>query len=308
MQPLTKFFEDNKKININVDNDGVFSSVILKKFYDCDVCGFNNNDKTIIYQNNTSFDKLVYVDLHVGYPTIKSIDQHMVSVDSAHNEFLKNNPYKINPNIDYDIVWANYTNKFPFSTTIFLLIKADIEGKDMSCIDLNKKITDDIRLGDLIWQTDSSYENHFKYTRNTTNWMERMIALSNNSKFTVELFRWLEEEIPKDYHDRDVLTTKIGLMYKEGLHCDNNHGGMKNGFINEDGAISDKLYRYLVTIGDLFDVDMSNMGDKKFETKTFKSKRFSYSDVKDRFDSTKLFSYGFIWGMYKDKNISATYE
>lgn len=307
MQSLIEFFKDNKHININVDNDGVFSSAILKKFYDCDICGFNNNDKVIIHQQGIPFENLTYVDLHVGYPHIKSIDQHMVSVDEEHNAMIKANPNKINPNVDYDIVWSDYTNKFPFSTTIFLLVKAEVDGKNLSDIDLTKQVTPKIRLGDLIWQTDSSYENYFKYNRNATNWIAKMIELSNNGKFTTELFRWLQEEIPSDPHDRDILSMQIGLWYKETFKCDNNHGGIKNGFITEDGKITDNLYHYLMTIGSLLDTNMSNMNEKIFDATIFKSKRFSYSDVKERFDSTKLFSYGFIWGMSKDKNISATY-
>ena len=308
MQSLIEFFKENKKININVDNDGVFSSLILKKLYDCDICGFNNNDKVIIHEKKIPFDELIYVDLHVGYPHIKSIDQHMVSVDMEHNHMLKNNPNKINPNIDYDVVWSDYTNKFPFSTTIFLLIKAELDGKDLSWLDLNKQITPNIRLGDLIWQTDSSYENHFKYNRNTTNWKNRLLELTNNGEFTTKLFRWLEEEIPSDLRERDILSMQIGLWYKESFKCDNNHGGIRAGFITEDGKISDNLLKYLITVGTFFDLNMGYMEEKIFDTTVFKSKRFSYSDVKDRFDSTKLFSYGFIWGMNKDKNISATYQ
>lgn len=308
MQSLSDFFKDNKKININVDNDGVFSSAVLAKYYDCVVSGFNNNDKIIIHEKNVPYEDLIYVDLHVGYPSIKSIDQHMVSIDEEHNELIKNNPNKINPNVEYDVVWSDYVNKFPFSTTIFLLVKAEADGKDLSDIDLNKLVTPKIRLGDLIWQTDSSYENYFKYTRNVNNWLERILLMSNNGEFTTRLVDWLRNEIPSDYHERDILSMQIGLWYKESFKCNNNHGGIKDGFITEEGKISDNLYRYLQIVSSLFGTSMGEIRNKEFETVIFKSKRFSYSTVKEKFDSTKLFSYGFIWGMSKDKNISATYQ
>ncbi len=308
MQSLNNFFEDNKKININVDNDGILSSVILKKYYDCEICGFNNNDKIVIHEKGLKYDDLVYVDLHVGYPHIKSIDQHMVSVDIEHNNYLQSNLNKINPNIDYGVIWENYVNKFPFSTTIFLLIKAEADGKDLSELDLYKHITPKIRLGDLIWQTDSSHDNYFKYNRNAVNWKNRMLELTNNGEFTKRLFDFVEKEVPSDGSERGTYSMHIALWYRENFKCTNNHGGYRDGFLTEKGNISDDFAKYLNTISYAFNIDKMNVENKIFDITTFKSRRFSYKDKKNTFNSTKLFSYGFIWGLNKDNNISATYE
>lgn len=305
-QTLENFFKNDKKINVNVDNDGMMSSVILKKFYDCEVNGFNNNDKTVIHEENTPYDKLVYVDLHVGYPHIKSIDQHMVSVNKGHNEMIFNNPNKVNPNVDYNVVWYNYGDKFPFSTTVYLLARAEGEGKDLSSINLNRQITEDFKLGDLIWQTDSSFENYFKYTRNVKNWFEKLKEMSNNGKFTESFIKWIET-IPVDEEERKFFTNKIGNWYKSSFGCINNHGSIREGFIKADRSVSDNVLAYLTTIGELFDIDMKNIAQKRFNTVNFSCKSFTYNDVKERFDSTKLFSYGFIWGMGRERNIRASY-
>ena len=305
-QTLEKFFHDNKKINVNVDNDGMMSSAILKKFYDCDVNGFNNNDKIVIHEENTPYDELVYVDLHVGYPEIKSIDQHMVSINKGHNDMIFNNPNKINPNVDYGVYWRMYGDKFPFSTAIYLLARAEGEGKDMSSIDLNKQVTADFKLGDLIWQTDSSHDNYFKYNRNASNWLKKLREMSNNGAFINTLIEWLDK-IPANEEERKNYTLKIGNWYKERFGCVNNHGSIREGFIKTDGSVSDNVLTYLTTIGELFDVNMEKIEQKRFKTVNFSCKSFTYNDVKERFDSTKLFSYGFIWGMGRERNIRASY-
>lgn len=291
-----------------MDNDGILSSIILRKYYGCDICGFNNNDKIIIHEQGLNYDDLTYIDLHVGYPHIKSIDQHMVSVNHAHNEMLQQNTNKINPNIDYGVVWEDYTNKFPYSTTIFLLIKAEADGKDLSDLDLYKQVTPKIRLGDLIWQTDSSHDNYYKYNRNATNWRYKMMELSNNGEFTKRLFEFLDKEISPNAGERGTYSMHIALWYRENFHCTNNHGGYREGFLTEENKVNKDLLNYINTIARLFETETPNLENKVFNTTTFKSKRFSYKDKKETFDSTKLFSYGFIWGLNKDNNISATYE
>ena len=306
-QELEEFFHNDKKININVDNDGVMSSVILKKFYNCEVNGFNNNDKVVIHADDTPYDKLVYVDLHVGYPHIKSIDQHMVSVNRKHNEEIAANPNKVNPNVDYGVWWRSYGDKFPFSTTIYLLARAEGEGKNLDDIDLTKQVTEDFKLGDLIWQTDSSYENYFKYTRNVNNWLVRLLEMSNNGKFTDKLVNWLKESIPADEEERRRLTLSLGEWYKSNFGCCNNHGSIKEGFIKNDGSVNDNVYLYLSTVASLFNINMDDVLDRKFIVKDFQCKSFTYNDVKERFDSTKLFSYGFIWSIGKERNIRASY-
>lgn len=310
MQSLDDFFKDNKKINVNVDNDGILSSVVLKKLYGCQIYGFNNNDKIIIHEKNTKYDDLTYIDLCTGYPTCKSLDQHCVSVSEEHNKMLKENTNKMNPNVEFDIVWGNYTNKFPFSTLIYILVKADGEGKDLSFIDLNKQITSKFTLADMIWQTDSSCENYIRYNRNAANWIERFKSLSNGGKFTDELIHHLVNKMPSEKDKMALLNLQVGIWYRENFHCTNNHGGIRDGYIKGDGHVSEDLFNYLVCVGNLFGVDMQDIKDKEFNITTFKSKRCRFEDIRDRFDSTKLFSYALIYGLNKKDvpNISLTYQ
>lgn len=308
MQPLSQFFKDKKQININVDSDGIFSAAILRKYYDCEICGFNNNDKIILHEKGIPYEDLTYVDLRVGYPHIRCIDQHMVSVDEKHNEILKANPNKINPNVEFDVVWKDYTHKFPFSTTIYLLVKAEAEGKDLSNIDLDVQVAQGITLGDLIWHTDSSSDNFYKYNVNASNWIERLKKMSNNGAFTLRLIKYLENHVPSDFSTRATYYMRIGLWYRETFGCDNNHGGIRQDFIDTNGKIIPKMFSYIQHIFALLDTNANELEDKLFDMTVFKSKRFSYADKKDTFDSAKLFSYSFIWGMNKDKNISATYQ
>lgn len=305
---LNDFLGSDRNININVDNDGVWSGVILNRFFGCEICGFNNNGDTILHQYGIPYDHLVYVDLHVGYPHIKSVDQHMVSVDTQHNQFLAENNNKLNPNINYGIVWEDYTNKFPYSTTIYLLALCEGSGKDLSWIDLSIPVGDGFRLGDVLWQTDSSYENYFKYNRNATNWLPRLREISNNGEFTNRLIHWLENEIPKDKQERSILSSKIGLWYREKFKCWDDHGSIKTDYLTSENKIKDNILYYLMTVGNIIGSDMSGLKDKIFETTLMRCRSFTYSTVKDRFDSTKLFSYGFIWGLSKDRNIRASYE
>lgn len=305
-QTLDDFFKDSKQININVDNDGVMCGAILSLLYGCTIDGFNNSDKTVIHNEDIPYDKLVYIDLHVGYPHIKSLDQHMVSVNKHHNDTIVSNPNKINPNVDYGVYWYRYGDKFPFSTAIYLLARAEGEGKDLSNIDLEKPITEDFKLGDLIWQTDSSYENFFKYTRNVKNWFDKLREISNNGEFTEKLITWVDT-VPKDEEERKNFTLNIGNWYKEMFNCVNNHGSIKEGLIDENGIVSKDVLKYTNTIGKLLNTEIKGLENKKFKTKEFSCKSFTYNNVKERFDSTKLFSYGFIWSMGKERNIRASY-
>lgn len=305
-QKLDAFFKDDKNININVDNDGVLCGGILSLLYNCTIDGFNNSDKTVIHNKDIPYDKLIYIDLHVGYPHIKSLDQHMVSINKKHNDMIASNLNKVNPNVDYGVYWYRYGDKFPFSTAIYLLARAEGEGKDLSVIDLNKPITDDFKLGDLIWQTDSSYENYFKYTRNVKNWFETLREMSNHGKFTEQLIEWIDT-IPKDEEERKHFTNKIGCWYKTMFGCVNNHGSIKQGLINGNGNISDNVLKYIKTIGGLLGTEITDLENKQFTDIEFSCKSFTYNDVKERFDSTKLFSYGFIWSMGRERNIRASY-
>ena len=186
------------------------------------------------------------------------------------------------------------------------MARAEGEGKDLSAIDLNKPITDDFKLGDLIWQTDSSYENYFKYTRNVKNWFETLREMSNHGKFTEQLIEWIDA-IPKDEDERKHFTNKIGCWYKTMFGCINNHGSIKQGLINENGNISDNVLKYIKTIGELLGTEITDLENKQFTNIEFSCKSFTYNDVKERFDSTKLFSYGFIWSMGRERNIRASY-
>lgn len=301
----------DKDININIDEDGIMSAIILNMCYGKHIGGFNNNDTVVIVEEDKGIRDNIYIDLHVGYEDIKSIDQHCVAVDKIHLKQLQNNENKMNPNIEYGISWNNFTDKFCYSTTIYLIAKIEGEGYDFKDIDLYKEVDDGITLGDLLWYTDSSYLSWFKYNRNASNWNKILIELSHNGDFTNKLLDYLIKGIPQEYLALDKFKTDMTFFFKKKFGCSNNHGGMKGEYIDENGYLLPQMLHYLETMHSYFECNATYLNDKKFKKiEGLKSKAFKYQDYEDRFDSTKLFSYGLIWGKYRNdrNNIRATYE
>ena len=113
--------------------------------------------------------KVIYLDMFVSDPDVPSIDQHIVAVDQEHLEQLKNNPLKINPNLERDRMLTNdYYHKYPFGTLHYLIARMCREGIDVRLPDLNKALIKypDITLGKLLLRPDDAMYCNIEFNKN----------------------------------------------------------------------------------------------------------------------------------------------
>ena len=141
--------------------------------------------------------------MFVSDPNVPSIDQHIVAVDQEHLEQLKNNPLKINPNLERDRMLTNdYYHKYPFGTLHYLITRMCREGIDVRLPDLNKALIKypDITLGKLLLRPDDAmYSSLSAYKDNAIEWWEWLIDYSKNSKQIIALRDYIyNNEFPDD--------------------------------------------------------------------------------------------------------------
>lgn len=117
----------NKKVNINMDSDGILSYLFLKKYEKCyNIGGFNNSFNLILSENNNLWED-AFIDIFSPKKDVVTIDQHIISPGEQKFDFCKINPHTI---IEHHFAFDNsYFSKYPFSTALFILATLEKEGE-----------------------------------------------------------------------------------------------------------------------------------------------------------------------------------
>jgi hypothetical protein len=163
----------------NTDIDGVLSAALLcRLFPHLNIVGFTNSDNNIFLSENFKKETLIYLDIFMCDKDVLSIDNHIV--DSK--LYPIDNPLKINPNLFHNVYYENYTDKYPFSTFIFLL---SLFNTNMFELDIDVEIGKTAKgevvfLWELLLRADDTLLNTYKFKRNTSNWWPRLLNNSNN--------------------------------------------------------------------------------------------------------------------------------
>ena len=223
-----------KGVVANTDIDGILSAALLcNLFPHLSVLGFTNSCTNIYLSDNIKKNDVLYVDIFMCNEGVFSVDNHIVGSECN----IIENPYKINPNIFYNIYVERYIQKYPFSTFIFLLSLIDdkIINIDIDAIVGKTSDNEDIFLWELLLRADDTLLNTYKYEENTANWWSILLNNSNNPL--------LEE------------------LYKKVCEVNN----YKNAY-----ALKEKVQKFLL---ETFEIETD--GFKTIETPSFK-KFFSY--------------------------------
>lgn len=223
-----------KGVVANTDIDGILSAALLcNLFPHLSILGFTNSCTNIYLSDNIKKNDVLYVDIFMCNEGVFSVDNHIVGSECN----IIENPYKINPNIFYNIYVERYIQKYPFSTFIFLLSLIDdkIINIDIDAIVGKTSDNEDIFLWELLLRADDTLLNTYKYEENTANWWSILLNNSNNPL--------LEE------------------LYKKVCEVNN----YKNAY-----ALKEKVQKFLL---ETFEIETD--GFKTIETPSFK-KFFSY--------------------------------
>ena len=223
-----------KGVVANTDIDGILSAALLcNLFPHLSILGFTNSCTNIYLSDNIKKNDVLYVDIFMCNEGVFSVDNHIVGSECN----IIENPYKINPNIFYNIYVERYIQKYPFSTFIFLLSLIDDKIININIDAIVGKTSDneDIFLWELLLRADDTLLNTYKYEENTANWWSILLNNSNNPL--------LEE------------------LYKKVCEVNN----YKNAY-----ALKEKVQKFLL---ETFEIETD--GFKTIETPSFK-KFFSY--------------------------------
>ena len=160
-----------KGIIAQLDADGLSSAYILNKLTGLPVCGI-----TDLYNNIHGIgkgDKLsdyVFVDVEVFDAQIMSTGNHNnVTNEEVLDELLKNRITScLNPNYQFGTTVTDYTKKYPYSTSLYLM---ELYGDDL---DIESILSNEAIKDSLIF-ADGIYNNVWKYKANAKDWQGKLI-------------------------------------------------------------------------------------------------------------------------------------
>ena len=143
---------------ISSDYDGLICASFLHHYFNWQLTGYYDynsiwlSDAAIKNKNN-----LIWVDLNILPIMGKSLGGHIVSIDKKIPNGFKTS---CNPNILLNLTHENFSNKFPFSTLIFLLWIFNIQIKNNNMARL------------LALHSDNSWMKIQKYSKNINSWIK----------------------------------------------------------------------------------------------------------------------------------------
>lgn len=308
----------NQKCIINTDLDGLFSGLILHNFLKWEIVGFCDSDESIWIDKNRC-DNLIectFIDIFIYSKNIRSIDQHIVSVDEEHNKMLSNNNNKLNPNLinlrNY-LPNESYFKKYPFGTVHFIIAWLERNGINIE-IDLFNTLKDELRVIDLLLRADDTfYTSTFSgYVENASQWWEWLKDFSNNGRI-INIFNGHINNYKEHF---DIASTiklkkKIGeLLQNAPFYCDSPDGGFKGKDSIGFNFLNPNLKTYIKFLAKNSGLKCFNL-DFSFSQLKGESKRISLNDnqlnqLKESKFHKDLFSYAFVKSSRKSNSFSYT--
>lgn len=271
-----------KDIVINNDIDGLLSGAFLKSVYGCNTVGMTNSkDKVLWKKGYEQKGHEVFIDF-TAYGQC-CIDQHIHPIKMAN---------VLNPNFDREVyAFKDYKSKFPFSTYIYILYLAALDGKDVKgFIPINWGL-----MQDLVYRADGVLKNAALYGWNVKSWSEWMLnnleGNPNKERFEEFFYNILNYDSVVDDKYKNIeryLGNTFGFK-KEELPFNTKDGDiffqlLKLDFKWDDFVLDERAFRHTRTTIRTMD------------------------EFKELVQNTNLFSYAFIYGPFKKdvKNFSYT--
>ena len=285
---------ENKQIVINTDLDGILSALIMCHYLNCEVVGFYNSKDKLVLKKGTKKDNPVYVDIFTQNPNIVNIDQHIVSYDENHHNYLLNLGTKINPNLDNGKYFTSfYYEKYPFGTVHYLISLLESKGVDVQ-LDLNKKYGY-ISMADILFRADDTLNTTLhRYVDNSKNWWNWLLEKSNHSNITNHMY----EKIYSISKDEITHRTKLCEDMFNHFNCETKDGGYR--YITDYNYKVKKDFKsYVQFLSKFFNLKCFNM-DMDFDVYVGKNVRTTLFDYqvedfkKGYLGTNEIFSYAFV--------------
>lgn len=311
MTLLTK----NQKCIVNTDLDGFLSALLLTHYLNWEVVGFcNSRDTMWVDQSKVkSLQEVVFVDMFVANPLLKSIDQHIVSVNQTHLDQQKDIFYRLNPNImrGKTFFGSTYYEKYPFGTFHFLVSRLEGLGFNVKKdLPLSKKIIGNLRLIDVLLRADDTLNTTcYAYPRNANNWWTWL----GDGECTLSFVKYCnaikKREIP--YNMYQVKNT-LSSHFRKAYGCDTNDGGFRSARSFAEVSLKRKAKKYLkdlatwcnlspITLSENYSLYIGDRYVDNFSLSDFDS--FSKNSV---YKGKEVFSYAFISAYGNEGNFSYT--
>lgn len=305
----------NQQCVINTDLDGFLCGMLLQHFLDWEVVGFCNSRDSFWFAEGIKIKNVVFVDIFMASSQLKCLDQHIVSVDQEHNEMLKQNPNKLNPNIlrDRTFLGSNYHRKFPFGTVHFLISELEKMGFDVKgALPLKKTVFGMVRVIDIFLRADDAlYSTAVKYRENTQDWW----AWLGSGACTVA-FKGYCSLLEANTDQRRILLIKRNIQnyFSVKINTNTADGGYKdpNAFGYEE--ISMGVVRYFEQLAQWLEIrpiqipSRLNYINERREVDDFYSHDSDLLKRRGSFKNKRILSYAFISSANSDGNFSYTYR
>ena len=283
-------------LNVNMDMDGCFSAAIMLLAYpDFKICGYNDSCTRYYSEKNLKRKSVVNLDFFCKSRGVMCIDNHINSI------VAESYPLKYNPNFVRGVPLDRYTEKYPFSTFLFLCAVFD-HFNMLPDIDIEAEIEGDmmyrgskIRLWQLMLRADSVLYNTMHYYENAMDWWKWLIRISGKDGITYKLCR-------KVMRFKELCDAN-GLDCKEESENENNYiSGVfmtKYGTREKDGfnSLSNGLFSFIRDIFGLFGVTAEFPSMNELVLYTYRRILYESDDTsffKGLINDDRVLSYAFV--------------
>jgi hypothetical protein len=312
---LLQLLKRNNKIIINTDLDGVLSGLILKQYAGCEIVGFSNSDNSVWINPakiNSIYDA-VYIDMYVPDRDVVCIDQHIIGADASHNDVLRQNPNKINPNLmlgKFHDPMRSYMSKYPLGVLHFIIALLEKEGVEVS-FDLKKIIAGNLTLGDLLLRADDAMHTTVAttFSDNANMWWDWLFHLSKKGRATTSFIEYLSS-LKAGQAIAKKKETAVFLK-SAPFYCESGDGGYKS-ILTKEGNLKIPLKFYVDMLAKTLEVKSFYFGQEYIQFKG-QSTRITLSPNQkaelikhNAINGQKVFSYAFIWGLNREGYFSYT--
>ena len=187
-----------KGIIAQLDADGMCSAYILNKVTGLPVVGITDLYNTIYgIGKGDNVSDYVFVDVEIFDESVYSIGNHNnITNDEVLTELLQNRLSNcLNPNYQFGVTVTDYRQKYPYSTSIYLM---ELFGDRF---DMNEMLSNEKIKTCLIF-SDGIYNNVWKYRANSEDWQKKLFT---NPIINEQMLNPLFEIKDRSAYERTIL-------------------------------------------------------------------------------------------------------
>jgi hypothetical protein len=182
---------------ISTDEDGLLSAAFLHHHLGWRITGYYDcNTVWLSAHGSAQATQLVWVDLDITHPACRAIGHHILTLGKEADKGLQ---HICNPNLLAGIGLERFTNKYPFSTILFLVWIHDIALKK----DLMARL--------LALHADSSWLAAQNYPENCMEWQQRLPDYD---------WRWLFQQVDSELFEKRMKERLLPQIQQLGQYVE----------------------------------------------------------------------------------------